>query len=192
MKESEDLQERVAHWLSNQGYPLEMTVASIFRKHEFDVSQGIYYSDPETAETREIDVVADRSDFVGLLGVFMVIECKSSKDKPWVIFSSGQQCAGWVNFGMMSDLAWKTIIPRVTGGMDMDPIREFPWLNKKPNGHGMAVAFGKGEDPAYKAILSCLKASIDCVHEQSDRKYPRLSRRFPCDSARRQAIRGLS
>ena len=34
------------------------------------------------------------------------------------------------------------------------------WFNKpKRTAYGMAVAFAKGEDPAYKAALSALKAS---------------------------------
>jgi hypothetical protein len=178
MKESGNLQERVAHWLRNQGYPLEMEVASIFRKHKFEVSQGIYYSDPETTEAREIDVVATAGDFKGFLQVFIVIECKSSKDKPWVLFSSGEPSSGLWKFGILSELAWARISRRISGE-DSDPIPKLPWFSKDRNGHGVAVAFGSGKDPAYKALLSALKASIDCAKHQFASGFQNLRFAFP-------------
>ena len=155
-----------------------MEVASIFRKHKFEVSQGIYYSDPETIEAREIDVVATKGDFKGFLEIFIVIECKSSKDKPWVLFSSGETSSGLWKFGILSELAWAKITRRISGE-EADPITKLPWFHKDRNGHGMAVAFGKGKDPAYKALLSALKASIDCAKHQSPWGFQNLRFAFP-------------
>ena len=82
-----DLKNKVTAWIETQGYPLEMRVASALREVGFDVSQGEYYDDPETQTAREIDVVAVKGDDYGLLEVSIVVECKKSADKPWVLLS---------------------------------------------------------------------------------------------------------
>jgi len=69
MSKSDDLGRRVTEWLSGQGYPLEMKVASAFRKEGFSVSQGTYYADPESGNNREIDVVTTRTDPTGFLQI---------------------------------------------------------------------------------------------------------------------------
>src|SRR4051812_46473888 len=83
------LDSRVADWLDTQGYPLEMRVARAFRASRFRVIQSEYYSDPETKASREIDVIASvdarNEDF--LFRLTFVVECKMSRDKPWVLFT---------------------------------------------------------------------------------------------------------
>lgn len=87
------LEERVQAWLSKQGFPLEMEVASIARDIGFDVAQSECYVDPETGEAREIDLVLSKTTLsevegAGLMSYSLRVECKSSKDKPWLMFSS--------------------------------------------------------------------------------------------------------
>lgn len=58
MPEQKDIEKEIRKWLKNQGYPLEMKVASQFRDAGFDVTLSNYYTDPENQANREIDVVA--------------------------------------------------------------------------------------------------------------------------------------
>lgn len=90
---SENIEDSLRSWLSEQGYPLEMRVARSFMRAGFGVIQSAYYSTPDTAIQREVDVIAYR-DFSSndrLVRVEFVIECKSSKKKPWLLFSGNQR-----------------------------------------------------------------------------------------------------
>jgi len=84
------LKAKLRDWLRTQGYPLEMAVASAFRRNGLLVAQSEYYRDPDTHLPREIDVVVYRDSQLGnyALRLMLVVECKASKDKPWVLFTS--------------------------------------------------------------------------------------------------------
>src|SRR4051812_15599149 len=100
-----DLIEKVKAALGKSGFPLEMYVAEKLRAVGFEVSQAEYFEDPTSGKQREIDVVAKKSvplveqpslgtkledvdftDFNKTLRLILTIECKSSPEKPWVIF----------------------------------------------------------------------------------------------------------
>ena len=104
----DELPGKIAKWLRGQGYPLEMIVAAALRKENFYTNQGFYYSDPETNTSREIDIIATKMDTFGLFQVQFVVECKSSLDKPWVLFTSDSNELGkniFNNYAMLSKLA---------------------------------------------------------------------------------------
>ena len=86
-----DLKSKITEWLESQGYPLEMLVASKLREHHFRVFQSDYYNDANNADVlREIDIYAYKQvDIKGILfRLALVIECKLSSKKPWIMFSS--------------------------------------------------------------------------------------------------------
>lgn len=91
MSEERPLEEKLRAWLAEQGYPLEMKVAKAFQDAGFIVTQSSYYSDPETATQREIDVVAESGgewvDYF-LLDVQFAISCKNTVKRPWIVFSA--------------------------------------------------------------------------------------------------------
>lgn len=78
---------KVREWLERQGFSLEMRTASAFRAAGFEVRQSSYYSDSETSKPREIDVVAIHPDYLGIVNIRFIIECKCSKH-PWVLLNS--------------------------------------------------------------------------------------------------------
>jgi hypothetical protein len=82
------LDAKVREWLASSGYPLEMQVAEAFRKAGFQISQGIYY--PDSGGPRELDVLAQEIHHTrwALLRIAFFIECKASRDKPWIVFAS--------------------------------------------------------------------------------------------------------
>jgi hypothetical protein len=86
--ESLPLREKLLAWLEKQGYPLEMKVAAQLRlKTQLHVRQGWHYQDPETAQSREIDIIATGSELHGFAAVHFAIECKAP-NKPWMIPSA--------------------------------------------------------------------------------------------------------
>ncbi len=84
-----DLNKKIKDWLNDQGYPLEMRVASSFQKKGFRVVQSDYFEDHESGKMREVDVVAHlQHEFDDILvRLQLIIETKQSKH-PWVLFCS--------------------------------------------------------------------------------------------------------
>jgi hypothetical protein len=99
---SHDLKARVTEWLGKQGHPLEFATAHAFSQAGFHVTQGWHVDADANDKRRELDVIAlqRRSVRDAQVGLDVVIECKWSEDKPWVIFvnrngiGSGLQMAG--------------------------------------------------------------------------------------------------
>src|SRR5687768_2918269 len=92
---STELSNEVKKWLSKQRNPLEMEVARAFYAvGGLSVSISDIYKDFDTGEAREIDVTVckfHRRIRELFLRVCCRIECKTSKDKPWVVFVSDVQ-----------------------------------------------------------------------------------------------------
>ena len=67
-----------------------MHIATNLKKNHFRVIQSEYYTDQESSDTREIDIVADKQTVIDhvLFRVSLLIECKRSTDKPWLLFTS--------------------------------------------------------------------------------------------------------
>lgn len=88
---TESLDEKVRTWLSTQGYRLEMVVAEHFHSAGCDVTISDFATDPKTNMSREIDVVATEAVFLSERTFFefmFAVECKHSKEKPWIVFKS--------------------------------------------------------------------------------------------------------
>src|SRR5687768_5081574 len=85
---ADELGRQVIEWLKASGYPLEMHVGRVFRRMEVPVWQSPLYEDPKTGEPREIDVVATGAVHLEhwVVRLQFVVECKSSKEAPWVVF----------------------------------------------------------------------------------------------------------
>lgn len=88
---SGDIASNVKRWLDEEsGYPLEMTTAAALEAAGFEIVQGDYFPDTNTGSLREIDVTGYLTHAGGGLqvSVALLIECKSSVDKPWLLFTS--------------------------------------------------------------------------------------------------------
>ena len=73
------LTDEVREWLERSGFPLEMQSAAAFRQAGFEVRQSSHYIDPENGKDRELDVLATDPDYIGVVQIHFVIECKSGK-----------------------------------------------------------------------------------------------------------------
>jgi hypothetical protein len=159
---SDALLQRLQMWLDTQGYPLELEVARSFEQRGLRVVQSEYYTDPDSGAAREIDLVA-HSDSRGNDKIFRVtfaIECKSSRDKPWVGFTSS----------LISLHPHARVVQRATNPKAYKALRKLsrnkdvqalPLLQipSRP-AYGLTQAFTTGKDVAYEAAMLAAKAAL--------------------------------
>lgn len=154
-----DLKKNIKEWLLDQGYPLEMRVAAALREIGFNVIQSRYFTDPENGKAREIDVIASYPEFTGCIDVSFIIECKVSKNKPWLLFSSEHTLEGFnrlLTYCIHSKSARQILIKK---GMDI--FLQLRWMKKEGRtAYGVTQAFTTGDDTTFKAATSVLKAAI--------------------------------
>jgi len=172
MTEKEDLKTKVTTWLNEQGYPLEMRVASTLQQGGFRVVQSEYYSDPETGDSRELDVVAFKQKKLQnvLFRVSLLIECKRSTSKPWLLFTSDKK--------RLADPA--RVAQRAANSLgrhflheacQISDIQSLPVfsLPERP-AYGVTQALTTGKDICYSSVTSVSKAALATVAELDERK----------------------
>ncbi|WP_459549230.1 hypothetical protein [Nocardia sp. X0981] len=93
------------------------------------------------------------------VGVVLVIECKSARDKPWVLFSGDlSQRSSRSLYSALQFTCPKGASVRLQSGLkEDDPV---PLLSGcKPFGHSLVRAYGGNEDVAFGAMMSAAKAA---------------------------------
>jgi hypothetical protein len=153
---------RTAEWLALEGYPVEYQTATVLRRHGFRVHQGIHTRSLGTTAPREVDVVAQLDgphDQRPMVRVEIIAECKWSRDKPWVVFTSpssqlhptaciAQTVANDLGSAALSLLARNPVAQKL-------PIFETP----VEGGFGGRQAFSKGNDVFYSALAGVTSAA---------------------------------
>ncbi|MEO8621923.1 MAG: hypothetical protein ABI625_12710 [bacterium] len=169
--ETESFQQKIAKWLERSGYPLEMDVAALVTKHGFSTYQSEYYLDLESRDTREIDVVGvlEAQDDVLKLRLTLAIECKTTKDKPWVVFTGATDGPGPYD---VRDRAASTLgaafLGRIASRLEIQQLPVF----RLPRRVGYAVvrALSNGEDVPYAAMIGAAKAARSIAWEASGQR----------------------
>ena len=156
-----EFKKKIQDWLTTQGYPIEMLVSQAFKRYGFSIRQSDFYDDPETGISREIDVIATMEDLPFARFVSYVIECKLSRDKPWILFSAENLFEGRNIFftrAVLTEEAKKILIEASFKNLN-NP--KFCWLKEKLRaGYGLTQAFTSGRDIAHEAIMSVSKGTI--------------------------------
>lgn len=171
------LEQKITSWLETQGYPLEMHVAKAFQGAGARVIQSEYYVDGTSAEPREVDVVASWQDEIDdiLVRVILVIECKTSKDKPWVLFVSekarlapsarvSQRAASRLGRAALLKISRKKAVQ----GLSLFQLPNHP-------GYSLTQAFTSGHDVCYAAATAAANATAALAAE-TDSQRTRLGR----------------
>lgn len=178
MENNSEIEKKLKVWLNNQGYPLEMEVAESFKSAGFGVSQSDYYPDPETNIFREIDVVARKGVLVGddiFTDISYVIECKSTKTKPWLLFTSESsrpydpiiEPDYYMGTNIANDLLLSLAI-------DEKLNRLTPcYHEQKRHGYGLVQSFSPKTDIPFKAIMSAAKCAISIIQKNNKPKFGR-------------------
>jgi len=89
-----DLYKKILEQIDKTGFPLELRVSKFLRDNDYIVSNNLYYVDLDEGKGREIDIKANKNylfedkEMQYYVRNLFFIECKKSKNKPWVIFTS--------------------------------------------------------------------------------------------------------
>ncbi|MGD0995952.1 MAG: hypothetical protein ABR909_10580 [Candidatus Bathyarchaeia archaeon] len=177
-KENTELKGKIIDWLQKQGYPFEMSVARKFRTLGFNTMQSDYYKDIDTEVSREIDVTAYIQNEIDgvLIRTEFFIECKSARDKPWIILTSSdihladparivQRAASKLGQAFLKSVSRREDILKLPG-----------FLIPNRAGYGLIQAFGDHVDVPYGAIMGAIKAAVAEV--KAIDKSPTFSRRI--------------
>lgn len=165
---------KVHGWLEKQGYPLEMLVARAFNNSDFYVKMSDFYTDFETGKPREIDVTAQYfteafSSLPVLLQVSFHIECKSSPDKPWILFASDTSKdeigLGYERF--ISSNIYQTFLTGMLSQSNRHlfypKLEKFVSIIPQNVGYGITQAFTNGQDITFQALTSALKSAVSRI-----------------------------
>lgn len=87
-EEKRNINSKLIEWLNRHGYQLEMKLGKKLNEANYFTRNSAYYLDQESNKFREIDVISQFKEHTGLLNIFFVFECKSSKSNPYVLFTS--------------------------------------------------------------------------------------------------------
>ncbi|GAB2984391.1 hypothetical protein GCM10027049_22700 [Mucilaginibacter puniceus] len=159
MDEQTDLKKKVENWIKSEGLALEYFTAITFMEEEFRTFQSDFVDDNGTP--REIDVMAFSDYSIGntLLRLSCVLECKWSKDKPWIIFTSenaviapsaciAQSLGNEVGSALLWQLAGQ------------DSLYETELFSQKVRGFSGRQAFAKDSDLFYNTIQAVINKTV--------------------------------
>lgn len=172
MKSNTDFNSKIITWLDEQGYPLEMRTAATLQKRGLRVFQSQYYSDPESEDSREIDIVAFKQKEINdvLIRVSLVIECKLSIEKPWLLFTSNT--TGPAKPARVAQRA-ANILGRhyLIAICQQDKIQGLPiWELPERAAYGVTQGFTTGKDVCYSAVTSVSKAALSIATEVDEKR----------------------
>ncbi len=167
------VKDQVEAWIKSEGFALEMRVAKMFQASCAVVDQSQYYMDPTTDKMREIDVVARHIALIGgaMVEFIFVVECKSSKDKPWVLFTHEGPRSFNVTLATHNRLA-TTLGDVLLLELSTLNAVQVNFLFRQPTriAHGVTCAFQNNKDVAYAAVQGALSAATSVVDHSEQPK----------------------
>ncbi|QHC65657.1 hypothetical protein GSU68_03050 [Rathayibacter sp. VKM Ac-2759] len=158
---SDDFLAKVGSWLEKSGYAFELRIARAIRSEGAnDVNLSFSYTDATTGALREGDVLA-KFDWTAIEGVpasiEVVIECKSGRDHPWVLFSDedvtmGSTIEDWAYFSHGSFVG-------ITEPLTKDWSDQPPFHDRRVASHVVAMGAKDSHNPASDAVRQVLSAA---------------------------------
>jgi len=165
MEDSADkLLSKVSEWLTNEGYPLEFRVAHRFREAGFSVFQGTHIPDKESGKPREIDVIGVKTLAIADTKLYCVClaECKWSKSKPWILFSSpdkGSGTSSMISSLIASDLG-EGVLHLLAADEELQKESYFDFQSQTAFSGRVAFAKPGDSDVFYSAVQSTIAKSL--------------------------------
>ncbi|MCM5511633.1 hypothetical protein [Vibrio sp. SCSIO 43169] len=158
---------KVKQWVEKEGYPLEFSTAHKFKKRRFSVEQS-YFAKDKDGKAREVDVLATANLPIGhsFLRVKHVVECKWSKDKPWVLFRDEKRFATSALAAQLISSSAGQAVAWVAAGSE-----QFKGLNMfKEDGFSFSgrQAFSKGNDLFYQAIQGVVSNCLNIARHYDE------------------------
>ncbi|ETT67654.1 hypothetical protein MHI43_13070 [Paenibacillus sp. FSL H8-0457] len=156
-KENPNINSKLMEWFNRHGYQLEMKLGRKMNDANYFTRNSEYYIDQDSNKFREIDVISQFKEPTGLLNIFFVFECKSSKSNPYVLFTSKDTLNyrnKFLSFSYNSQLSREILIE------NYNEIENMPWLNKDGRiGYNLVQGFKDDQSSTYQAVTGVLKAS---------------------------------
>lgn len=161
MSEENNLESRIKEWINKEGIPLEYFTSSLYNNEKFRVTQSDFVI--EKGNPREIDVSASityKLDEDSHLRIYNIVECKWSKNKPWIVFTSkntrmSESARIAQSFGseVGNSLLWL-----LAGEKNLYEIDLF----KEDSGNGFSgrQSFSKDNDLFYSSIQSLITKTL--------------------------------
>jgi hypothetical protein len=156
--------QQILGWLARHGYPLELRIGQILRDNGYSVEHSRWYFDPETNKPRETDIFASIFQTVAgvRIAVDLVIECKSSLGKPWIVFAAPRNLfLANLDYPLVADQMSRTTL--ALASVRKVTIPDFLKV-KHALAHGVTKAFSdnKSADPtaAYSAVRAAISGAI--------------------------------
>jgi hypothetical protein len=176
MNEPRPLLKEVESWFEKTGLPLELATAAAFTKAGFTVEHSSVYADPRSEKSRELDVIAHTRDSMGMIQIYGVVECKSSKN-PWIVLVDRRLEAGvtYASLGVISENVKDMLSAEMLFAR-----HDLGWRLKSllSGGYSLRQAFCKDNDPAYAAAMSATNAATALL-TKTQYATPRLCFAFP-------------
>jgi hypothetical protein len=151
---------KLHEWLKKAGYPFELSVGRVLQFAGWSIEHARFYVDPVTSKTREIDIVAKKSlgapETRTAASVSFVVECKRTRDKPWVVFSSEETGARLLSADFASGrLAYSAMLSASIGH---PPLATFEASGRV--GHSVVRAFADSKETDPSGAHSAIQAAI--------------------------------
>lgn len=165
-----DLDDKVKKWVELEGYPLEFSTAHKFKKRKFSVEQSHFTKDKD-GKTREVDVLATVNYPLGrsFLRIKHVVECKWSKDKPWVLFKDEKRfatsalAAQLISSSAGQAVAWLAAGSEEFKSLDMFMEEGFSFSGRQ--------VFSKGNDLFYQAAQGVISNCLNITRTYDDYEF---------------------
>lgn len=167
------LVEKVREWLQQEGYPLEFRTAHAFRSAGFSAVQGRYVRQTEESPPRELDVVATLPRPTRLGGtnvqIAAVVECKWSRDKPWVAFTAPSTMAPSACVAQsVGSILGETLMHCVAASSSLHSLSLFSSRERNGFGGRRALVKEKDHDHFYSTVQSIVSKTAAYVGEFDD------------------------
>ena len=164
------MDDKVKQWVEMEGYPLEFSTAHKFKKRKFSVEQS-YFAKDKDGKAREVDVLATVNYPVGrsFLRIKHVVECKWSKDKPWVLFKDEKRfvtsalAAQLISSSAGQAIAWVAAGSEEFQSLDMFREQGFSFSGRQ--------AFSKGNDLFYQAVQGVVSNCLNITRAYDDYEF---------------------
>ena len=161
------LNDKVKQWVEMEGYPLEFSTAHKFKKRKFSVEQS-YFAKDKDGKAREVDVLATVNYPQGrsFLRIKHVVECKWSKDKPWVLFKDEKRfttsalAAQLISSSAGQAIAWVAAGSEEFKSLDIFREDGFSFSGRQ--------AFSKGNDLFYQAVQGVVSNCLNITRAYDD------------------------
>lgn len=163
----ENEKKNIIEEINKTGFPLELRVSKFLQDNGYHVANNLYYIDQDEGKGREVDMRALKNFRFNVEGKSyfirhcFLIECKRSKEKPWVVFSSPQTVYDRRRFflqcrGVKTTTKWEDYgVPK-----KLEKIHPFSKYERRGRSFFEPFKNDKGGVTIYKSLITSVKASI--------------------------------